>query len=96
MRFDIRRKEFPYSSAPLLDGIAAGYEALAIMYTGDIAVVSRHGNAMEAAIAAAAEAHRLNNSGTMGTRAAVRGFWVGVRPSGVMKQAMPVSYRARA
>ena len=96
MRFDIRRKEFPYSSAPPFDGVTAGYEALVVLYTGGTVAVSRHGVALDAAIAAAAEAHRLNNSGKMGTAAAVRGFWEGPRPSGVMKQAMPVSYRVRA
>ena len=39
MRFDIRRKEFPYSSAPILDGITAGYEALVVLYTGGIVAV---------------------------------------------------------
>lgn len=82
--------------APVLDGVEAGYEALTVAYYGGaISVVSRHGTAMGAALAAAAEAYRLNHSGRMGTKAAVRGFWTGERPTGVMKQMMPVSYRAR-
>lgn len=94
MRFDIRRKEYPYSDAPVLDGVTAGYEAVVSDGRG-IRAVSRHALALDAAIAAAAEAHRMNHAGRTGTLAAVRGFWTGKRPDGVMKQIMPVSYRAR-
>lgn len=95
MRFEIRRKEFPFSEAPILDGVNAGYEALAVDQFGTACAVSRHSSAMEAAIAAAAEAYRLNHSGLMGHTAAVGGFWKGARPTGVMKKPMHVSYRAR-
>lgn len=95
MRFEIRRKEFPYSEAPILDGVNAGYKALTVDEFGKILVISRHAKAIDAAIAAATEAHRLNHSTSMGTRAAVQGFWTGERPAGVMKQPMHVSYRVR-
>lgn len=97
MRFEIRRKEFAFQDAPALDGISAGYEALTVSdFKPAIEVVGRFRLAFDAALAAAGEAHRLNHSGKMGTRAAVRGFWIGDRPSGVMNQIMPVSYRPRA
>ena len=97
MKVDIRRKEYPFMDAPVLDGAEAGYEALVVAYyDGAVTAVSRHSTAMGAALAAAAEAHRLNHSGQMGTKAAVRGFWTGERPTGVMKQMMPVSYRPRS
>lgn len=97
MRFDIRRKEYPFMDAPVLDGIDAGYEAVVgqPFTVSGLTVVSRHSTAMAAALAAAAEAHRLNHAGKMGTKAGVRGFWTGERPAGVMKQVMPVSYRPR-
>lgn len=95
MKFEIRRKEFPYSEAPILDGVSAGYEAFTVSSSGVVGLVSRHAKALDAAIAAATEAHRLNHSGQMGTKAAVGGFWTGQRPTGVMKQMMPVSYRVR-
>jgi hypothetical protein len=97
MRFDIRRKEFAFSDAPVLDGVTAGYEAVVGREGGSgLVPVSRHAKALDAAIAAAGEAYRLNHAGQMGTMAGVRGFWTGERPAGVMKQVMPVSYRARA
>ena len=96
MRFDIRRKEYAFPDAPVLDGVTQGYEAV-VGRDGHIGLtaVSRHAKAMDAAIAAAAEAHRLNQSGQVGTKAGVRGFWTGERPNGVMKQLMPVSYHPR-
>lgn len=97
MHFDIRRKEYAFPDAPVLDGVTQGYEAVVGRdgYPG-LTAVSRHAKAMDAAVAAAAEAHRLNQSGQVGTKAGVRGFWTGERPNGVMKQVMPVSYRPRS
>lgn len=96
MHFDIRRKEYAFSDAPVLDGVTQGYEAVTGRegYPG-LTAVSRHAKAMDAAVAAAAEAYRRNHSGQTGTKAGVRGFWTGERPVGVMKQVMPVSYRPR-
>mgnify|MGYP001586062539 CR=1 FL=1 len=94
--FYIRRREYAFSAAPALDGVTQGYEAvIGYRSKAGLAVVSRHAKAMDAAKAAATEAHRLNHSGQMGTMAGVRGFWTGERPKGVMKQVMPVSYRQR-
>lgn len=95
MRYEIRRKSYPFTDAPAYDGVTQGYEALACDASGRASPVSRHGRALDAAIAAAAEAHRLNRGGSQGTSAWVRGFWSGPRPPGVMKNPMPVSYRVR-
>ena len=99
MRFEIRRKTYPFNDAPILNGVNQGYEAVVFdelpMGYGPQRAVSRHAKALDAAIAAATEAHRLNHSGHPGTQAGVRGFWAGERPIGVMKRMMTVSYRAR-
>jgi len=97
LRFDIRRKEYAFRDAPVMDGVTEGYEAV-VGRDGDsqLVLVSRHAKALDAAIAAAAEAYRLNHAGQVGTMAGVRGFWTGRRPSGVMQQVMPVSYRVKA
>ncbi len=99
MKFEIRRKTYPFNDAPVLDGVNQGYEAvvfdeLPFGYSPQRAV-SRHARALDAAIAAATEAQRINHSSHPGTRAGVRGFWADERPTGVMKRMMTVSYRTR-
>lgn len=91
MRFEIRRKTYPFSEAPVCDGAAEGYKAL-LFRDGRFEEISRHGVALDAARAAAAAAHDRPGSGW---QACVSGFHAGQRPKGMMKTVQSVSYRVR-
>lgn len=93
MRYEIRRKEFNFSTAPDLTGTSAAYVSMALI--GEKII---YGSSFSKAIDAAIDAARMDHARTDG---GPRGAMVGCifsnmkRPAGTMKNPVYVSYRIR-
>lgn len=93
MRFEIRRKEFTFSTAPDLTGEAA-YVPFVVRNGVIVKYGGRFVKALDAAIEAARMDHSMQDSGPRGAMVACD-YGSGSRPFGAMKYPMYVSYRPR-
>lgn len=96
MRYEIRRKEFPFSEAPDLTGREDAAYVPAIMVGDRLEKGPRFGRAIDAAVEAARMCHEAISAGRISMRAAYVGCdHSGERPKGAMKGFVYVSYRMR-